>query len=183
MPKKLILDDLKRPSIDQFKKNTKTPIVVVLENIRSLNNVGSFFRTADAFAITKLMLCGITGSPPNKDKQKTALGATDSVCWQHYADTQTALDELLWAGYTLCAMEQTTESLFLNAFEIDTNQHYALVFGNEVEGVSQTTLERCHHIVEIPQAGTKHSLNVAVSGGIGIWHFFNLLNKKKVTFQ
>lgn len=167
--KKLSMDELERLSVEEFKEIKKSPIVLVLDNVRSLNNVGSAFRTADAFRIEKIYLCGITGTPPHRDIQKTALGATESVEWEYCPNTMDAVDKLKKSGYQLCALEQVNNSIMLNAFSPDTDQKYGLIFGNEVFGVEEEVLKTCDHILEIPQLGTKHSLNISVSLGIAIW--------------
>lgn len=167
--KKLSMEELQRISVEQYKEIKKSPLVLVLDNIRSLNNVGSAFRTGDAFRIEKIYLCGITGTPPHRDIQKTALGATESVEWEYCLNTMEAVSKLKQNGYELCALEQTDESVMLNEFLPDKDKKYALVFGNEVFGVEDEVLESCHTVLEIPQQGTKHSLNISVTLGIAIW--------------
>lgn len=164
-------EELHRLSVDDFKEAEKLPLTVVLDNIRSLHNVGSVFRTADAFRIERICLCGITACPPAAEIHKTALGAEESVAWQYYEDTLTAVDELLAAGYCVLAIEQVEGSTMLNHLKLDASKRYALVLGNEVKGVRQDVVNRCSGSVEIPQFGTKHSLNVSVSGGIVLWEF------------
>ena len=169
---KLKNDELGRKSPQEFKNAGKTPIVAVLDNVRSLHNVGSVFRTADAFAIEKLYLCGFTGTPPNKEINKTALGATESVVWQHKTDILSLIDELKQQHYIICAVEQTQKAIQLHHFQIDMNKKYVLIFGNEVEGVQQDVINKCDFVIEIAQGGTKHSLNVSVSAGVVLWEFF-----------
>lgn len=167
--KKLSMDELQRLTLEDYQKAKKSPIVLVLDNIRSLNNVGSAFRTGDAFRIEKIFLCGITGTPPHRDIQKTALGATDSVKWEYCLNTMEAIKRLKEENYQIVALEQVDESIFLQNFDPIKDKKYALVFGNEVFGVEDKVLENCDEIVEIPQLGTKHSLNISVSLGIAVW--------------
>lgn len=169
--KKLSMKELDRISVREFKEREKSPLVVVLDNVRSLNNVGSAFRTADAFRIEKIFLCGITGTPPHRDIQKTALGATESVDWEYCLNTNLAVERLLAEGYQLCALEQVENSVKLNEFYPEKGKKYALIFGNEVFGVEDEVLKSCHQVIEIPQLGTKHSLNISVSLGIAVWDF------------
>ena len=172
MPRKLKNSELDRPSVSEFKALKKTPLIVVLDNIRSLNNIGSVFRTSDAFLIEKIYLCGITAQPPHKDIHKTALGATDSVDWEYIADTKTIIQKLQ-AENTICiAIEQAENSIMLNDFQPKKNQKYAVVMGNEVKGVQQEVVSLCDAVIEIPQIGTKHSLNIAVSCGVVLWDTF-----------
>ena len=173
---KLKLEELGRISIDEFKDAPKLPVVIVLDNVRSLHNVGSAFRTADAFRIAKVFLTGITGTPPNREIQKTALGATESVDWAYAANTTDCLQMLKQDGYTIIVVEQTTASQPLNLFSINPKQKYCLVFGNEVHGVGEEAVLMADHALEIPQAGTKHSLNVSVCAGIVLWEFFKKLH-------
>lgn len=178
MEKKTIWD-LNRVSVDEYKTQIdKLPIVVVLDNIRSLNNVGSVFRTADAFLISRIMLCGITATPPNNEIHKTALGAEDSVEWQYFESTIDCVEQLKREGYTLCCLEQVKDSVALQDFVIEEGKRYAIIFGNEVNGVDQEVVNACDVCIEIPQCGTKHSLNVSVSGGIAMWHFFDAMHNK-----
>lgn len=170
--RKLANEELNRISLDEFKASSKTPLVIVLDNVRSLNNVGSVFRTADAFLIEAVYLCGITGTPPNKEIQKTALGATESVAWKHTATTLEGISELKEMGYTICSIEQAESATMLHEFLPQKHQKIALVFGNEVKGVEQEVIDASDHVIEIPQAGTKHSLNIAVSVGIVVWDLF-----------
>lgn len=170
--KKLKFDELNRVDIEEFKKQDKLPIVVVLDNVRSMHNVGSVFRTADGFAIEKVILCGITAQPPHREIEKTALGATQSMDWQHYDDTLDAVNDLRKDGYEIIAIEQAQNSLMLNTFKPDAHQKYALIFGNEVNGVADEVMQRIDQCIEIPQFGTKHSFNIVISAGIVLWDFF-----------
>jgi tRNA G18 (ribose-2'-O)-methylase SpoU len=169
--RKLQNEELNRISVDEFKGSDKTPIIIVLDNVRSLNNVGSVFRTADAFLIEAIYLCGITGQPPNKEIQKTALGATESVTWKHFENTIDALNDLKEKNYMVCSIEQTESATMLNEFKPD-GKKIAVIFGNEVKGVQQEIIDASDAVIEIPQVGTKHSLNIAVSVGIVIWDLF-----------
>jgi tRNA G18 (ribose-2'-O)-methylase SpoU len=169
--RKLKNRELNRLDIRQFKKAEKTAVVIVLDNIRSLNNIGSVFRTADAFLIEKIYLCGITASPPHKDIHKTALGATESVDWEYRKDTL-GLVQKLREDYHCLGIEQAEDATMLHKLSVDSSARYALVFGNEVKGVSQEVLNACDGVLEIPQFGTKHSLNIAVSVGVVVWHFW-----------
>lgn len=162
-------EDLGRKTVEEFKQSVKTPIILILDNIRSLNNVGSAFRTSDAFLVESLYLCGVTGTPPNKEIEKTALGSTETVNWKHYANTVDAVNELKASGYKVYAVEQVENSIMLQNFHSDKNQKLALVFGNEVYGVEQEVIDCCDGCIEIPQIGTKHSLNISVSLGIVVW--------------
>lgn len=175
--RKLKLDELGRDSVADFQEKQKLPLVVVLDNIRSAMNVGSFFRTGDAFLVEKIILCGITATPPNREITKTAIGATESVQWEYHENISSALQKLKEAGYQLIGIEQTDVSIQFNAFKISPDEQYALVFGNEVEGVSDEALAHIDLCLEIPQEGTKHSLNVSVCGGIVLWEFYLALNK------
>jgi tRNA G18 (ribose-2'-O)-methylase SpoU len=160
---------LGRLNINEFKKVEKHKIILVLDDIRSLHNIGSIFRTADAFLIQKIILCGITATPPNKEIHKTALGATDTVDWEYEISAEIAIEKLISEKVEVWAIEQTDVSKPLNEFKIDSNKTYALVFGNEVKGVSPNILSLCYGAIEIPQWGSKHSLNVSVSAGIVLW--------------
>ena len=164
-----------RLNVEEFKQVEKTPICIVLDNVRSLNNIGSVFRTADAFLIEKIYLCGITATPPHKDIHKTALGATDSVAWEHRESTLELLEELREEGYTSLAVEQAENAVMLNDFKVEENKKYALIFGNEVKGVSQEVVSASDLVLEIPQYGTKHSLNISVSVGIVVWDLWSKL--------
>lgn len=159
-----------RLSVDQFQTAKKAPLIVVLDNVRSLYNVGSVFRTADAFRLAGIVLCGITATPPNAEIHKTALGAEDSVSWRFYVDTLEAVRTLRQEGYELLAIEQCEGSTMLQDFHIETGKKYAVILGNEVKGVQQQVVEACDGCLEIPQFGTKHSLNVSVTAGIVIHH-------------
>ncbi len=170
--RKLENSELNRMSVDDFKDASKTPLIIILDDIRSLNNIGSVFRTSDAFLIEKIFLCGITATPPNKEIHKTALGATETVTWEYYENVLEVIEKLKSEGVKVFAIEQVESAIFLQDFEIEKNKKYALVFGNEVFGVSQKAVEICNGTIEIPQLGTKHSLNIAVSAGIVIWDFF-----------
>ncbi|MFO7829177.1 MAG: RNA methyltransferase [Bacteroidales bacterium] len=170
--RKLKNSELKRLSIDDFKNAKKTPIIVVLDNIRSLNNIGSVFRTSDALLIEKIILCGITAQPPHKDIHKTALGATDSVEWEYIKNTIDAVNELKKNGYIVLSIEQTEKAVELQNFNIEKNKKYAVIFGNEVKGVQQKVIDLSDFSIEIPQFGTKHSFNISVSAGIVLWEFF-----------
>lgn len=169
--RKLKLEELGRVGIEDFKSIDKIPIVVVLDNIRSAMNVGSFFRTSDAFKIEKLILCGITATPPHKEILKTAIGASSSVEWTHISEAEVALGELRKLNYQIIGVEQTDVSQDMSSYVVDTSKKYALVFGNEVKGISDPALPFLDTAIEIPQFGTKHSLNVSVCGGIVMWHF------------
>jgi tRNA G18 (ribose-2'-O)-methylase SpoU len=170
--RKLKNNELGRISVEEFKQSSKTPITVILDNIRSLNNVGSVFRTSDAFLIDKIYLCGITATPPNKEIHKTALGATESVNWEYAEDTVSLVKELQAKGIRVLSIEQAENSTMLNAFQPEPNQHYAVVFGNEVKGVQQEVVSLSDNCIEIPQHGTKHSLNISVSCGVVLWDLF-----------
>lgn len=172
--RKLRNSELDRLGVDDFKTAAKTPIVVVLDNIRSLNNIGSVFRTADAFRIEKIYLCGITAKPPHKDIQKTALGATESVSWEYVEDTAALIGKLNAEGLQTFAIEQTENATLLNEFT-PYAKPIAVIFGNEVKGVQQTVIDQCTGVIEIPQIGTKHSLNIAVSAGVVLWDLFQKL--------
>ena len=175
--RKLKLEELGRTSVDEFKKQNKLPVTVILDSVRSMHNVGSVFRTADAFAIEQLFLCGITGQPPHREIEKTALGATQSVKWKHFENIQDAIAELRSNGYQIIAIEQAENSVNLNSFQPDTDKKYALIFGNEVDGVSDSAMELIDECIEIPQFGTKHSFNIVVTAGVVLWDFFNKISK------
>ncbi|WP_149915511.1 RNA methyltransferase [Sphingobacterium cavernae] len=174
---KLSMDQLNRVDIESFKELEKTPITIVLDNVRSMHNVGSAFRTADGFAIEQILLCGITARPPHREIEKTALGATQSVDWTHYKETTEALQHLKEQGYKIFAIEQAENSTSLEQFEISTNDKYAFVFGNEVHGVDEEVMQIVDGCIEIPQFGTKHSFNVSVTIGIVLWDIL-----KKIKF-
>ena len=175
--KKLSMDDLNRISVEDFQGSIKNPFVIVLDDIRSLNNVGSIFRNADAFLAEKIYLCGITGQPPHRDITKTALGADESVAWEYAPDVLTLVTQLQTDNYFVLAIEQAEGSVFLQNFLPKPNQKYAFVLGNEVFGVNETVIEHCDGCLEIPQFGTKHSLNVAVTSGIVMWEFVSKISK------
>jgi 23S rRNA (guanosine2251-2'-O)-methyltransferase len=170
--KKLKITEMNRLTIEEFKEEKKTPFVVILDNVRSLHNVGSVFRTADAFLVEAVYLCGITSTPPHAEIHKTALGAENTVDWKYYEDTHTAIDELKAKGYTVFAIEQAKGSTMLPDLQLDKSKKYAVILGNEVKGVQQSVVDVCDGCIEIPQFGTKHSLNVSVTGGIIIWELF-----------
>ena len=172
---KLSMEELNRVDIDTFKNQTKIPIVLVLDNVRSMHNVGSAFRTADGFAIEKIILCGITGTPPHREIEKTALGATQSVDWVYHKNITEALHDLKQEGYQLLAIEQAEGSVMLHEFPKDNDQKYAFIFGNEVHGVSEEAMQQVDTCLEIPQFGTKHSFNVSVTIGIVLWDFVKKL--------
>ncbi len=177
MVKKLKMEELNRPSVEDFKESDKTPLVFVLDDVRSALNVGSAFRTADAFGCAEVVLCGFTAQPPHREIMKTALGSTESVAWRHFPHIKEALEALHTEGYILVAVEQAKNSVFLNNIDLEdiADKKYALIFGNEVEGVSEMAMEMADFVVEIPQFGTKHSLNIAVSVGIVAWAFVQQL--------
>lgn len=175
MEKKSVLD-LYRLSTEQYQQVDKLPFIVVLDNVRSLNNIGSVFRTSDAFLVEEIYLCGITATPPHPDIHKTALGAEDSVKWSYYQDTTEAVDKLHSLGYTVYSIEQVKNSISLESLILDRDKKYAVVLGNEVKGVQQEVVDKCDGCIEIPQFGTKHSLNVSVTAGLVIWDFFKQLH-------
>lgn len=177
--RKLKLDELNRATVDEFKQQEKLAVAVVLDNVRSLHNVGSIFRTSDAFAVEQVCLCGITGTPPNREIEKTALGATQSVSWAHYASTMDAVAHLRESGYLIIAIEQAENSTMLHEFKPEQGKKYALIFGNEVNGVGDEVMQHLDACIEIPQFGTKHSFNIVVSAGIILWDFFAKLNLQK----
>ncbi|PQJ21836.1 RNA methyltransferase [Tenacibaculum sp. SG-28] len=175
--RKLRNNELGRKSVEEFKQSSKTPIIVILDNIRSLNNVGAVFRTSDAFLIEKIYLCGITATPPNKEIHKTALGATESVAWEYITDTLSLLTKLKKDGIKVLSIEQAEQSTMLDTFYPEKKQKYAVVFGNEVKGVQQEVVTASDLCIEIPQLGTKHSLNIAVSCGVVLWDLFTKMQK------
>ena len=177
--RKLENSELERKSIEAFKKSEKTPLILVLDDIRSLHNIGSVFRTADAFLIEKIYLCGITATPPNKEIHKTALGATETVTWEHQENVLEVIEKLKAENVMTLAIEQVESAVFLQNFEVEKGKKYALIFGNEVYGVSQEAVALCDGCIEIPQLGTKHSLNISVSAGIVVWDLFQKLNWPK----
>lgn len=176
MEKKTIFD-LGRDTVEQYRARRKTPLTVVLDNVRSLNNIGSIFRTSDAFRVEQLVLCGITATPPSAEIHKTALGAEDSVMWHYSPSTIDAVSRLRAQGYRICVLEQVKESIELQNFSVDPELHYAIIVGHEVHGVDPAVVDAADVCIEIPQYGTKHSLNVSVSTALAIWHFFNCLNR------
>lgn len=178
MEKKTIWD-LARVGVEEYRSQPKIPLAIVLDNIRSLNNIGSIFRTSDAFAVERILLCGITACPPSAEIHKTALGAEDSVRWSYFDSTADCVRELKTRGYMVCCLEQVKGSVSLRDFRPAAGEKYALVLGHEVNGVAQEVVDMCDLCIEIPQLGTKHSLNVSVSGGIAIWHFFSNLTPEK----
>lgn len=173
--RKITNSELNRPSAEQFATMQRIPVVVILDNVRSAQNIGAFFRTGDAFAIEKVMLCGITATPPSRDIHKSALGAELTVGWEYYPTTTECAAALKAEGYTLLAIEQVEGAVMLDRLEVDAGKKYALIFGNEVEGVAQEVVDMCDGAIEIPQVGTKHSVNVSVAGGIVLWEFFTAL--------
>jgi tRNA G18 (ribose-2'-O)-methylase SpoU len=174
--RKLKLDELGRAGIEEFKKQDKLPLVVVLDNVRSMHNIGSVFRTSDGFAVEMLCLCGITAQPPHREIEKTALGATQSIKWVYYETTTLAIEELKQSGYIIVAIEQAENSISLPHHNPQKGEKYALIFGNEVNGVSDEAMQMADKCIEIPQFGTKHSFNIVVSVGIVLWDFFSKLN-------
>ena len=170
--------ELQRISCEEFKTVQKIPLVVVLDDVRSLNNIGSIFRTADAFLIHHICLCGITATPPHPDIHKTALGAEESVDWVYYDDVCSAIDDLRSKGYKICSVEQVKGSVSLEQFIVSPNEKYALVLGNEVKGVEQQVVDASDYCIEIPQFGTKHSLNIANTAAIVMWNFFSEMKLK-----
>lgn len=174
--RKLLNEELDRLSLEDFKETKKIPLVVVLDNVRSLNNIGSVFRTSDAFLVECIYLCGITATPPHREIHKTALGATESVRWEYQENTLEVLTALKDQGYILLAVEQAEGAMMLDSLELDPGGRYALVLGHEIRGVQQAVVDACDHCLEIPQYGTKHSLNISVAAGITIWELHRLLS-------
>ena len=173
MSRKLENSELDRLDVPSFKEAKKSPIIIILDNVRSLNNIGSVFRTADAFLVQKIYLCGITATPPHKDIRKTALGATESVDWEYRKDTLELIDELKQSGVKIISVEQAENAVMLNNYEVKDEETVALIFGNEVKGVSQEVVTASDVILEIPQFGTKHSLNISVSTGVVVWDIWS----------
>jgi 23S rRNA (guanosine2251-2'-O)-methyltransferase len=171
--RKLKLEELNRATIAEFKAGKKMPVAVVLDNVRSMHNIGSIFRTADGFAVEQICLCGITAQPPHREIEKTALGATHSINWVYYADPMQAIQQLRENGYLIIAVEQAEKSIMLNEFIPVEGKKYALVFGNEVNGVSEEVMKNIDACIEIPQFGTKHSFNIVISAGIVLWDLFS----------
>lgn len=174
--RKLNNSELKRINVEEFKQALKSPIIVILNNVRSLNNIGSVFRTSDAFLVDKIYLCGITASPPNKEIHKTALGATESVDWEYVEDALMLVNTLKSQGVKVASVEQTQNSIMLHNFFPEKAQKYALVFGNEIKGVQQEVVLASNLCIEIPQFGTKHSLNISVSCGVVLWDLFSKIH-------
>ena len=175
--RKLKLDELNRPSVEEFKSQDKLPVIVVLDNVRSLNNVGSAFRTADGFAVDAIYLCGITAQPPHREIEKTALGATQSIAWSYFENVLEALNHLKENNYQIIAIEQAESSISLTDFEPQVSEKYAFFFGNEVNGVSEEVMQNMNACIEIPQFGTKHSFNIVISTGIVLWDFYSKYSK------
>ncbi|MBN2891087.1 MAG: RNA methyltransferase [Bacteroidales bacterium] len=173
MPRKLLNEELNRLTVNDFKESEKSNFVVILDNIRSMNNVGAVFRTSDAFMCEKIFLCGITPTPPHRDIQKTALGATETVDWEYVENTVDVIKKLKSEGFKIAAIEQVENAVMLNNFTPEKEQKYAFIFGNEVKGVEQEVVNQCDFCLEIPQFGTKHSLNISVSAGVVLWDFVN----------
>ena len=176
--RKLKNSELNRLEVDEFKKTEKIPLIVILDNIRSLNNIGSVFRTSDAFVVEKIYLCGITATPPNKDIHKTALGATETVEWEYTTETIDVVTKLQSEDYIVASIEQADNATLLQDFEVSKDRKYAIVMGNEVKGVQQEVVSASDHCIEIPQFGTKHSLNISVTTGIVLWNFLDKLKLK-----
>lgn len=175
--RKLRNDELDRINLEEIKKIDKNPFVIVLDNIRSRHNVGSAFRTADAFLCEKILLCGITARPPHREIHKTALGATETVDWEYYENSVEAINELKTKGYKIASIEQADDSISLEKFDFTSDQKLALIFGNEVKGVSESLIENSDYVIEIPQYGTKHSINVSVSIGVVIWDLISKMQR------
>lgn len=176
MNRKLKLDELNRVSLETFKTTQKVPIRIILDNIRSMNNVGAVFRTSDAFKVDQILLCGVTAQPPHRDIQKTALGATESVDWVYHEKTLDAISVCKKEGYQVVSIEQAENSMMLNDFQVTSSDKIAIVMGNEVHGVDQDVIDASDFVVEIPQFGTKHSLNISVCTGVVVWDLFSKMN-------
>ncbi len=174
MARKLNTEEIIRLTPEEFKETPKIPLIVILDNVRSLHNVGSIFRTSDAYCVEKVILCGITATPPNTEIHKSALGAEFSVDWAYYKETTEAVNELKQAGYTILAIEQAHDSINMDTFKAEKGNKYAVILGNEVKGVQQSVIDLSDGCLELPQFGTKHSLNVSVTAGIVIWEFAKL---------
>lgn len=174
MARKLNTEEIIRLTPEEFKEAPKIPLIVILDNVRSLHNVGSVFRTSDAYCVEKVILCGITATPPNTEIHKSALGAEFSVDWAYYKETTEAVNELKQAGYTILAIEQAHDSINMDTFKAEKGNKYAVILGNEVKGVQQSVIDLSDECLELPQFGTKHSLNVSVTAGIVIWEFAKL---------
>ena len=179
MTKKLKLEELGRIDVETFKNTQKIPLIIVLDSVRSMHNVGAIFRTGDAFLIEKVVLCGITPQPPHREIHKAALGATESVDWIYEQDITVAIESLKKENFNIIGIEQTSDSQMISDFQINSDEKYALILGNEVEGISDEALPNVDVFLEIPQLGTKHSLNVSVCGGIVIWEFAKKLGLRK----
>jgi len=175
--RKLLNSELNRINVDEFKKTEKMPLIVILDDIRSLNNIGSVFRTSDAFLVQEIFLCGITAQPPHREIHKTALGATESVNWTYFKDIKDAIRKAHELNFKIYAIEQTDDSIPFDQFQVQKNSKIAVIFGNEVKGVSESILSEIDGSIEIPQYGTKHSLNISVCAGIVIWDLFKKLTK------
>ncbi|MGI4022227.1 MAG: RNA methyltransferase [Janthinobacterium lividum] len=175
---KLKLDELGRVDVETFRQQEKLPFTVVLDSVRSMHNIGSIFRTSDGFAVEQIILCGITAQPPHREIEKTALGATQSIRWTYFDGIKEALQQLREQGYQIIAVEQAENSISLNKFQLEKDKRYALIFGNEVNGVSDEAMQMIDTCIEIPQFGTKHSFNIVVSAGIVLWDFFAKMNLK-----
>lgn len=175
--RKLKLEELQRVDVETYQQQAKIPVIIICDNIRSMHNVGSIFRTADAFSIEKIFLCGITAQPPHKEIRKTALGSTESVGWEYHVNAEEVLKDLIQQNYIPVAIEQVDKSISLETFKIKSHQKYVIILGNEVEGVQQNLINICDYALEIPQSGTKHSLNVSVCAGIVMWEFYQVLMK------
>lgn len=173
--RKLKIEELNRISLEQFREAEKIPLVVVLDNVRSRHNIGSVFRTGDAFRVEEIVLCGITGTPPDVEIHKTALGAEDAVKWRYFEETLSAVETLKLEGYTIFSIEQAENSISLENIALENGEKYAVILGHEVHGVAQEVIDASDGCIEIPQYGTKHSLNVSVTAGIVIWDFFQRL--------
>jgi len=178
--RKLLNEELDRLDAMKFRESQKIPVTIILDNVRSMNNIGSVFRTSDAFRVENIALCGITATPPHKEIHKTALGATESVEWKYYEHTREAVGACKKEGYLICSVEQVEGSILLEAFPVKQEGRYALVFGHEIRGVDQGIVDMSDHCIEIPQFGTKHSLNISVSAGIVIWEFFRVLGRGRI---
>jgi len=176
MSRKIFNSELQRKSLEEFKNSEKTPLILVLDQVRSLHNIGAVFRTADAFLVEKIYLCGITATPPNKEIHKTALGATDTVSWEYFYSIEEVINKLKSENTEIWSVEQVENSVMLHDFKVKKNQKYALIFGNEVKGVSEKSIELSDGYIEIPQLGTKHSLNISVSVGVVVWDFISKIN-------
>jgi 23S rRNA (guanosine2251-2'-O)-methyltransferase len=176
--RKLENKELNRRTLEEFRESSKLPIVIILDNIRSLNNIGSVFRTSDALLVEKIILCGISGTPPNKEIHRTALGAEDSVEWEYFENTVEAIFKIKERGYKVISLEQTVDSIDLMKYQPDKGIKYALVFGNELRGVEQEVVNLSDECIEIPQFGTKHSFNIAVSAGIVLWDFVTKISRR-----